>query len=351
VERSSNRAKQFVAAYQADLRPALGVVGVEFWLTVTNNQSVNIEAFWSHTLRQAGRGGDALRQLCDMADAYSVSLTATVHPLLYGELDGEPEVTARHCERLDQQALSSDKLAAWYERFGFGRVEATDEFNPVMARCPGCKPESVLSVTPCNEDAIRIHAFKSGTGSEMHAITAQKILNLWEGAEETPDNQSPQEMLLAAGLPHTYEHIELRAGQPDRLPVTLTMLTFEDGSRVLQIAEMATAGAYQEADTDVASHTESLRSEWAAIPPGFPTDLLKPSLPTRVAQQAAANAEEDDRPLFDVMLRVVTPAKDEAEASKMVLGKAAHLFGNADYLDCWANEDPKRAKQLSGMRM
>ncbi len=137
-------AKTFIAACTADLYPKLKLSGIEFWLTASGEQTVNIEAIWSHQERKAGHGSNAMRQLCALADNLGVTLTATVHPLAYGELEDEPEEEAKHAEALDEQALDAKALEAWYARLGFCRVEGADEWNPEMCRLaqPGVQLDS-----------------------------------------------------------------------------------------------------------------------------------------------------------------------------------------------------------------
>ena len=131
------KAEAFLTACEATLYPRLRPLGIELWLTIAGHTTVNIEAIWSHHERKLGRGSDALRQLCSMADAFDVALTATVHPLHYGDLEGESENDAARCQVLDDQALSAAELEAWYGRFGFRRVEGADAWNPAIHRTAG----------------------------------------------------------------------------------------------------------------------------------------------------------------------------------------------------------------------
>lgn len=131
---SAQLAHSFVRAFNAEGYPELKSLGMEVWLTIADEKTVKIEAIWSHQLRRVGYGRKAMHCLCSLADSLGVRLTLTVHPLYYGELEGETEAEALHCEQLDGQVLDGAALEAWYVRLGFTRAEGTDRWNPTMFR-------------------------------------------------------------------------------------------------------------------------------------------------------------------------------------------------------------------------
>lgn len=130
----SPSAEAFVTHCETTLSPSLSLLGVHLWLTPCGPDAVTLQAIWSHQERRAGHAGQALRRLCALADDWGLALFATVHPLLYGELDGEPEEQALRCAALDKQALDAPALEAWYARHGFSRVPEADPWNPTLRR-------------------------------------------------------------------------------------------------------------------------------------------------------------------------------------------------------------------------
>jgi hypothetical protein len=135
-------AEEFITEYSTTFGSANRASEVEIDLSSRyyGDADVYIEAVWSHGERRAGYAGKALRQLCDLADQRSITLHGNIHPLAYGELEGEAPEQAAQCERLDAQAMNNEQLEAWYGRHGFRRKEGADPWNPDIVRDPAPAP-------------------------------------------------------------------------------------------------------------------------------------------------------------------------------------------------------------------
>lgn len=103
---------------------------------------------------------------------------------------------------------------------------------------------------------------KTAQGATL-ATAAIKILSDWEAADDELDGPSGADLLIAAGLYHTRDEANMRAGMPQYVPHQVVALTFEDGSRAVQFTSF--------------ENNEPLRTPWTAVAPGLLVCGMRPT--------------------------------------------------------------------------
>ncbi len=155
--RPPTAAQAVVAAISA--ASLLAALDVEIRLEINSDDAVELAAIWSHGKRGVGRASQALRLLCETADAYGVSIHAFVQPLHYRDDKGRFAADPHRLEALDADAPDACHLQAWYAKFGFINKPGSDRLNPDMVRfAVGTRNRSVAPaarLSPPVQNAVR----------------------------------------------------------------------------------------------------------------------------------------------------------------------------------------------------